>query len=128
MKWAILAFLFTILGADISYAGGNIVDFSWQQAPNSTWGTKIYVGTTSGTYANSVDAGVNTTAYQLENLQHNTTYYFTATHYDPNGYESIYADEVTYTTPDVPGIAFNPLPVIQDSGVKTYKIILNIPN
>lgn len=120
--------LWVLLFATNAFAGGASVDFTWLQAPDLTWGTKIYVSTIPGPpYENSEDAGINTTAYQMQNLLYGTTYYFTAAHYDSDGFESDYAPEVSWTSPGVPGVSFNPLPVVVDSGVQSYTITLTIP-
>jgi hypothetical protein len=128
MKIFLLVSVFWIFNAVSCLAGGSTVDFRWGQPPDITWGTKIYIGTESGNYVNSENAGINTTEYTLENLEYSTQYHFTAVHYDSNGIESEYAPEVSFTTPDVPGVTFKPLPEILDSGVKSYTITLTIPN
>ena len=120
--------LFLVLIATSAFAGGASVDFAWTQAPNDTWGTKILIGTEPGVYPNSEDAGINTTTATVENLQYSTPYFFTAVYYDQDGFESEYAQEIAWTSPDVPGVTFEPLPEIVDSGVRSYTITLTIPN
>jgi len=56
-------------------------------------GYKIYYGTQSRGYTNSVDAG-NTTNYTVTGLQEGATYYFAVTAYDASRLESVYSDEV----------------------------------
>jgi len=64
-------------------------------------GYKIYYGTTSGNYTNSINAG-NVTSYTITNLTAGTTSYFVATAYDTAGYESVDSNEVVKTEPVVP--------------------------
>ena len=88
--------------------------FTWTSA-NIAYGTKIYIGTESGVYSNSEDAGIGTEVYTVDDLLPATTYYFNATHYD-NGIESEMTAEVIYTTPD---IDFLPMPPINLPGYVT---------
>ena len=50
-------------------------------------GYKVYYGTTSGTYASSVNVG-NTTTYTIPNLGTGKTYYVALTAYDTSSNES----------------------------------------
>jgi hypothetical protein len=60
-------------------------------------GYKIYYGTTSGSYSNTVTlAGTTLTSYLIENLSA-TTWYFTMTAYNSSGVESSYANETSKT-------------------------------
>ncbi|UCG07373.1 MAG: fibronectin type III domain-containing protein [Desulfobacterales bacterium] len=59
-------------------------------------GYKVYYGTSSRNYTNSVDAG-NITEYTITGLTEGTTYYFAATAYDALDNESGYSAEVVYT-------------------------------
>ncbi len=80
-------------------------DFSWlpNEEPNLA-GYKIYYSTVSGQYDNSVDVGnpgitngiVQATVNDLEG---GTTYFFAATAYDSDGFESDYSREVVWTSP-----------------------------
>ena len=103
-------------------ASAGAVQFQWEQAPSAVWGTKIYIGTSSGVYSNSEDAGINTTEYTLASvLEYNTTYYFTATHYNTSiGLESIKAEEIVWTSPGPDEILFNPLTKKQEHPIKSY--------
>ena len=123
MKNIILPILYLLLMA--SNANAAEASFQWTAQPDATWGTKIYIGTEPGVYSNSEDAGVGTTNYTVDDLLPGTTYYFTATHYDTYGNESVYAAEVSTATST---IGFNPLPPIPDSGVKEYVITISIPD
>lgn len=76
------------------------VSLAWDANSESDLaGYKIYASLTSGSYisSNSVDVG-NVTSYTVTGLQASTTYYFVATAYDTDGYESDYSDEVNKTT------------------------------
>ncbi len=57
-------------------------------------GYKLYYGTSSGSYQQSVNVG-NLTQYSLSNLQDGVTYYFAVTAYDTEGNESGYSNEVS---------------------------------
>ena len=97
------------------------VTLAWDAAPNAAWGTRIYIGTTTGDYTASHDAGAGTTQAVVINLQPGKTYYFAARHYY-NGMQSGLSNEVNvaiapeYTI--LPGIE----PI--DETVKTYKITI----
>jgi chitinase len=58
----------------------------------------LYYGYAPGSYSLSVDAGNSTTA-ALSGLDQGRTYYFAATAYDVDGYESAFSNEVSYTVP-----------------------------
>jgi len=61
-------------------------------------GYKIYYGTASGNYSQTVDVG-NLTNSGVSNLSDGTTYYFAVTAYDTSGNGSGYSNEVSKTTP-----------------------------
>jgi len=61
-------------------------------------GYKVYYGTSSGNYSQSIDVG-NVTTYVVNNLTEGLTYYFTATAYDILANESKYSNEVSKTIP-----------------------------
>ena len=117
MKKRIL--LLAILFPSICLAGGATVPLTWEPLPDPTWGVKIHIGTESGNYNNTENAGINETMYQLDNLQYNTTYYIAASCYDENGNESVVSPEVVWTSPGIPQVTFEPMPVIPDT-VKQY--------
>jgi hypothetical protein len=58
-------------------------------------GYRIYYGLLSDQYSDSVDVG-NQTSCTLSSLQGGTTYYFAATAYDREGYESDFSNEVVF--------------------------------
>jgi hypothetical protein len=57
-------------------------------------GYKVYVGTQSGVYGAPISVG-NVTAYQLNNLTMNTTYFVSITAVDKTGNESLHSAEVS---------------------------------
>ena len=77
--------------------GGSQTTLSW--SPSTTAGVvgyKIYIGTASGVYTQSVDVG-NVTTYSVGGLTSGVVYYFAVTAYGANGNESAYSNEVTRT-------------------------------
>ena len=123
MKALILAILLTLTVAVPSLAeAATTASFTWDTPTDITWGTKVYIGTEPGIYTNSEDAGIGTSEYTLDNaLEYDTTYYFTATHYDPaEGLESEYATEISWTSPGPDSILFNPMARKKEHPIKSY--------
>jgi hypothetical protein len=61
-------------------------------------GFKIYYGTSSGYYTQSININnTATTTYQVDNLTDGTTYYFSVTAYDTLNNESGYSNEACRT-------------------------------
>lgn len=56
-------------------------------------GYKVYYGTKSRTYGNSINVG-NVTSYVLSNLNLDTIYFLAVTAYDTNGLESDFSEEI----------------------------------
>ena len=56
-------------------------------------GYKIYYGTSSGNYSQSIDVG-NVVTYTLNNLSDGVTYYFVTTAYDTSNVETPYSNEI----------------------------------
>ena len=123
MKKSLFVILFIIFFSipTVASAGGMSVKASWQPAPNPAWGTKIYIGTESGVYTHSEDAGVNTTEYEIDDLQPGTTYFMAATYYNVRGVESPKSTEASVTTDPIGPIETNPLPEL-DKEIKGYKV------
>ncbi len=63
-------------------------------------GYKVYYGTVSHNYSDSVDVG-NVTSYMIAGLVEGQTYYFAVTAYDNQNNESSYSNEISYTIPAV---------------------------
>jgi len=81
-------------------------DVTLQWDPNSEpdiGGYKIYYGTASRSYGPPADAG-NVTTYVVKDLQPGVRYYFAATAYNTDGYESDFSNEVTWGVPQAPAI------------------------
>jgi len=64
-------------------------------------GFKIYYGTASLSYSNSIDVGMMT-VYQVNKLTEGVSYYFSVTAYDTSGNESGYSNETSYKILPVP--------------------------
>jgi hypothetical protein len=72
---------------------------SWNQNLDADIaGYKIYYGTSSRAYTNTVDTGSETSATAV-NLVEGATYYFAVTAYNNAGLESDFSDEFTYLVP-----------------------------
>jgi hypothetical protein len=81
-----------------SLATGNVT-LAWDPNPDpSVAGYKLYFGTSSGNYTTVIPAGTATNA-TASNLVEGATYYFAATDYDTNNFESDFSVEVAYTVP-----------------------------
>ncbi|MCK9294853.1 MAG: Ig-like domain-containing protein [Desulfobulbaceae bacterium] len=93
--------------------------FSWSPNPETNLaGYKIHYGTASSQYDHTVDMGnpasINgVVAGTVSGLVEGTTYYFAATAYDTDGFESDFSQEVIWTAPSVP-VEPAPLPIAQD--------------
>ena len=71
------------------------INLTWSaNAESDLAGYKVYVGTQSGVYGPPITVG-NVTAYQLNNLTMNTTYFVSITAVDTAGNESLYSAEVS---------------------------------
>ena len=138
-------FLFSLFSVA---AQANEARFGWSpNAETNLAGYKIYYGTASRSYTNSVDVGnppavngqVNAS---LSGFTGGATYYFAATAYDTDGFESDYSTEVVWTAPVVvvsPPTAGNTLlslaedtaangqlsGVSQDGSALTYQLVTN---
>lgn len=79
---------------------GNSATLTWDAPTTNADGTsltdlggyKVYYGTSSGNYTDSIDVG-NVTTYTIDKLSPGT-YYFAVTAYDIWGNESVRSDEV----------------------------------
>ncbi len=99
----VVLMLSLVFNSAILFAGS--AQLSWTPPTTNTDGTalkdlagyKLYYGTTSGKYTQSVKAG-NVTSYTVPNLTDGATYYFAATAYNTTGTESAYSNEVSKTT------------------------------
>lgn len=74
---------------------GGTISLTWSANTESDLaGYKVYVGTQSGVYGPPITVG-NVTAYQLNNLAKNTTYFVSITAVDTAGNESLHSAEVS---------------------------------
>jgi hypothetical protein len=104
MKRTILHIIFitpiiAFILSSVSY--GADVTLAWDPSPDLIDGYRIYYGTSSGNYTESVDVG-DTNQATITGLNETTTYYFVARAYDTSG-ESGNSNEVSwsYNVPDL---------------------------
>jgi chitinase len=93
----------SVSGLFVPFLASNVfagsVTLAWDAVPASdVAGHILYYGYRSGIYTVSVDVGTSTTA-MLSGLDEGETYYFAATAYDVDGYESSFSNEVSFTIP-----------------------------
>jgi chitodextrinase len=97
--------IFCLLNANILFAA--TVNLSWNPPTTNTDSTpltdlagyKVYYGTTSGYYTQSIDINnAATTTYQVNNLTDGTTYYFAITAYNTSLRESDYSNEQCFNS------------------------------
>jgi len=86
------------LSATNSFAGSATLAWDPPDVSADVVGYKIYYGTTSGSYSQSIDVG-NMTSYTVSNLTDGQSYYFTVTAYNALGVESYYSNEVSKLIP-----------------------------
>ena len=90
------------------------VTLAWDPSTSSdVVGYKIHYGFLSHQYSVSFDVG-NQTFCILSSLQDGTTYYFAATAYDGEGYESNFSNEVVFNA--IPACTYSVSPVSQSFG------------
>jgi fibronectin type III domain protein/BACON domain-containing protein len=74
---------------------GTVATLTWNPVTSTDLaGYKVYMGTASGVYGTSINAG-NVTSYMVSNLTLGTTYYFVVTGYNTGGSESLPSNEVS---------------------------------
>lgn len=100
---AIVLALLVVLAATAQSLLPPKATLSWDQEPatNNVANYKVYWGTATKVYTNSVQAG-NTNTVTVSNLAYSTTYFFSATAIGTNGLESPSSNEVSTNTPPVP--------------------------
>ena len=94
-----------LLGALTSTLNAQTLDVSLAWDPNPETdiaGYRLYYGTEPGVYSAPVDVG-NVVTGVVPGLSPGTLYYFAATAYNTSGLESDFSDEISYTTPFIPG-------------------------
>ena len=101
--------------------------FSWlpNNASDGTVGYKLHYGTSSRSYAKSIDIGcpalVSGRIYaSVSQLTSQQTYYFTVTAYNAKGVESSYSKEIAYTPDTAPNTPPPPSGTLNDKFQQTY--------
>lgn len=95
--FAVLAVLLIPLLAEPS--GAATVTVAWDPNPEPTVaGYRLYYGTSSRYYTNSVDVA-SSTRCTISALLEGVTYYMAVTAYDTSGNQSGYSNEIVYTVP-----------------------------
>jgi hypothetical protein len=75
------------------------VTLAWNANPEpNIAGYRLYYGTASQTYTQTIDVG-NSTTVTVSSLLQGTVYFFATTAYNTLGVESMFSNEVAYTTP-----------------------------
>ncbi len=103
---AVGAFFAGVLSWGSAFAGEVTLRWNANNESNVA-GYKVYYGTGSRAYANSIDAG-NRTSYTVSGLLDNRTYYFATTAYNTSGSESEYSNEVAQTTSSTCAYSISP--------------------
>jgi fibronectin type 3 domain-containing protein len=107
MKSVFSSFFFPLLAlcfflsCSISYAAQATLTWDSPEISTDVTGYKVYYGTSSMIYTQSIDVG-NTTSHTVGNLLDGQTYYFAAVAYNSAGIESGYSNEVSTTTQAAP--------------------------
>jgi hypothetical protein len=109
----------------------NFVTLVWNPSVASVAGYKIYYGTASGVYTNSIDVG-NVTNVTVTGLSQYTTYYFAAKSYDTFGVLSDFSNETKLMVYPVAAITPNQTangggtgkPAFNVSGVNNYLYVV----
>jgi fibronectin type 3 domain-containing protein len=110
----LLALIFTIVSfcsVCPQKAQAGQATLAWDaSSPAGVIGYKLYYGTSSGNYSQSIDVG-NSTSYTVSNLTDGQTYYFAAKAYDSAGNLSGYSNEasktITSTAPATQSLTVN---------------------
>lgn len=88
---------------ELSAQATTAVNVSWNGVSDTNVvGYKLYYGTFSQEYTNTIVAGNVTNTY-VAAIAPGTTYYFAVTSYNSAGWESAYSTEIAYTAPAVAG-------------------------
>jgi hypothetical protein len=93
------SFFFAIIAISMgSSVSAFDISLAWSPGDETALGYKLYYGSSSQNYAQSVDVG-NNSSHTVENLKQGQTYYFAVTAYDAEGNESTYSNEINYQVP-----------------------------
>ncbi len=104
-RLSVFLFAAVALGMPLASASTS-VELEWTPPPGNTDGTvlndlagyKVYYGTVSGAYTQSVDVG-NTNSVRLVGLQWDTTYFSAVKAYNHEGIESGFSEEIQWLSP-----------------------------
>jgi len=89
----------TVLG--VTFPGSYSVPLAWNPSPSTdVTGYRVYYGSASGNYTNSVLVG-NVTTNMVTGLAAGVTYYFSITAVNADGQESPFSNEISF----VPGVS-----------------------
>jgi len=119
MKTILTALLILLTFATVHAAE---VTLAWDAPTNPAWGTRIFIGTTAGTYTASHDAGAGVVQTKVSGLEPGKTYFFAARHYYA-GAESGLSNEVNFNPPSEITILPDLEPWAGEE-VKTYQITI----
>jgi hypothetical protein len=95
-RFALILLALTLL-APLANAFTATLEWDANQEPDIA-GYKVYIGSQSGDYSTSIDAGLFTRQL-IQSLEPGHPYYFAITAYTSNAMESAFSDEVIYTVP-----------------------------
>ncbi len=96
--WTALMILAVVFFALPSNASTSL-QVSWSQSSDTNvLGYKVYYGTASQQYTNTILAG-NVTNIMVSGIQPGVRYYFAATSYNAAGWESSFSPEISYIVP-----------------------------
>lgn len=95
------ALLFLVFSISVHLLGAvpqsSAVTLAWNPSPSGgVSGYRVYLGVSSGDYADSTDVG-NTTSITIPDLAAGVSYFFAITAYDQDGQESGFSNEVVFT-------------------------------
>jgi len=95
---------------------------AWDPSPNpAIVGYRLHLGTTSGSYPHTLEAGANT-SITVPDVVAGRTYFFTVTGYNSDQVESAPSNEISYS---VPGSTPAPVPEPQAISIATGDRILS---
>lgn len=90
---------YLILGTSLAFSGS--ITIGWDPVTSvPVAGYKVYYGTASRSYSNTITAG-NVNTYTVSGLNEGSVYYFAVTSYDAQGKESSYSSELVVNIPKV---------------------------